>query len=147
MKTKKIEKFIDKFAKLYLQFQDKQVNLIKKLSNEDLEQLAAAFDKCALGGEKQTCFGFRVELWDRYANNVRKELWLRNMFKRANESGLACYCPTCDGKCLGEDHHDLIVPAKTEYEMRVGEMSRDQLTAEILKLNKLLNESTNAKSY
>jgi len=147
MNHKKIEEFIEKFAKLYYKFQEKQSKLIKNLSDKDLEQLSVVFEKQALGGDPQTCFGFRVELWDRYSNNIRKELWFRNMFKRAKESGLDCYCPTCDGKCLGEDYHDKIVPGKTEYEMRIGEMSRDQLTTEVLRLNKIINEMISAKNY
>ncbi len=140
MKYKLILKYIDKFSELYLSFKNKQIKIIKKLSDEELNELIIAFKKQALGGESQSCFGFRVDLWDQYAANLEQELYVRNIFKRAKESGIDCYCITCKGKCLGDSHHDIIFPPKTEYEMRIGEMSRVQLIEEILKLNESINK-------
>lgn len=133
MDTKLADKFVEKFASLYIKYQDKKSRLIKNLSDEDLEFLANHFDKQALGGDPQTCFGFRVELWDINADGLRAEINMRKMFRRAKESNLNCYCPTCDGICKGEEEHDRLVPALTADEMQVGEMSRDELAKEVLK--------------
>lgn len=138
MKTKKIQKFIEKFAELYISFQEKQFKLIKKLSDSEILQLIIECRKQALGGDPQTCFGFRVDLWDTYAANLEKELWLRESLKQAKIFDIDSYCLTCQEKCLGDDHHDVIVSKKTEYEMRIGEMSREELTKEILKLHQLV---------
>lgn len=137
MKKKSINKFINKFAELHINYQNKQFKLIKYLSDENLEVLAKAFDKQALGGENKTCFGFRVECWDVFANNIRTELRMRNGFKLAKESGLDCYCLTCHGKCLGEDEHDKLVISLTTDEMQINEMSVTELRKELLRLRNL----------
>lgn len=136
MKKKKVEKFIDKFAELYLNYQNKQTKAVKNLSDEDLKFLAKEFKKCAVG-DPQTSFGFRTTFWDTNHDLLIRLLMYRECFKQAKDSNVSCYCFTCKGECRGEEEHDKIIPRKTEDEMRVGEMSRDDLIQEVLKWRKL----------
>lgn len=134
MKQKTADKLLQKFARIHIQYQKEQSKIIKKLSDADLEFLANKFDKQALGGEPQRCFGFRVECWDIFANNTRSELNHRKTLRHVRELDLDCYCITCGGKCKGEEEHDKLIPSKTEYEMRLGEMSREELIVEAINL-------------
>jgi hypothetical protein len=123
--------FIERVAKLFMGYKKAiQMLLEKAVPESEWPRIAELLEAQA---KTEDMRGFRVTMWDEIAFIVRAEIGYRHTLNRARESGLECYCCTCDGECKGDEEHEKRARKFAPGELDLNEMSREALIQEVLK--------------
>ncbi len=128
---------IERAATVIVAFRDGIVSALETVPEQQLPDIAEQFVVQATGGPDNHYTGRRITMWDEAAAVVRAEFFYRKTLRLARESGLECYCVTCEGSCRGDAAHearDRALPAMMPDECEVEAMSREELILEVHRL-------------
>jgi len=104
MNEDKLYDLQNKIGEALLAFGDVIKELCESLSDEEIRELADAYYADAKPNDTHN---FPMPIYEEIASKVEAELYMRNIFKKAEEymkvTGEKFYCVACDGACQGHE--------------------------------------------